>query len=148
MKEISSFLKKITLMTRKIYYLKYRFEKGLFLPKRLIFLIITSLIIITSFAQNNKTENNANTFPKRSDRLHTKLTYKITKVVNNTYGYNIFSNGKLLIHQTTIPGIPGMEGFKKKSAAEKVAKLIISKIAKGEIPPTITIEEMKKIKAI
>jgi len=138
MKEISSLLKKIILMIREIYHLKYR----------LIFLLVTSLIFIPSFAQNNNTENNANTFPKSSVRPHTKFTYKIIKVVNNTYCYNIFSNGVLLIHQTSIPGISGTEGFKKKSAAEKVAKLVISKIEKGEMPPSISIAELKQLKAI
>jgi hypothetical protein len=77
-----------------------------------------------------------------------KINYKIIPSINNTWGYDIFIDNKLKIHQTTIPGLPGSEGFKTKKTAEKVAKLVLDKINKGILPPTITIEELKKIKAI
>jgi hypothetical protein len=44
--------------------------------------------------------------------------------------------------------LPGNEGFKTKEAAAKVAELVISKMKKGEMPPSITIEELKAINAI
>ena len=44
--------------------------------------------------------------------------------------------------------MPGNEGFKTKADAEKVAQLVIDKIRKGEMPPTVTIKEMKKLKVI
>ena len=58
----------------------------------------------------------------------TQYTYVITPVTNNTWCYDIFQDEKLLIHQTSIPGIPGNVGFKTKSAAEKVALLVIEKL--------------------
>jgi len=58
------------------------------------------------------------------------------------------ADGRLMIHQSSAPGLPGNEGFKTKADAEKVAKLVISKIKKGEMPPTVSIEEMKKLKVI
>jgi hypothetical protein len=57
-------------------------------------------------------------------------------------------DGKLLIHQTTIPCLPGAEGFKFRPGAEKIAKLVIMKIQKGEMPPTVKIEELKKLKIL
>ena len=54
----------------------------------------------------------------------------------------------MLIHQPVIPGLPGNKGFKTKPDAEKVAKLVIEKIRKGQMPPTVTTEEMKKLKVI
>lgn len=51
-----------------------------------------------------------------------------------------------MIHQPAIPGIPGNEGFKTKEAAQKVADLVVNKIKKGEMPPSVTIEELKKLK--
>ena len=53
-----------------------------------------------------------------------------------------------MIHQTSAPGLPGNEGFKTKTDAEKVAQLVIDKIEKGEMPPTISIDEIKKLNAI
>jgi len=51
----------------------------------------------------------------------------------------------MLIHQASIPGIPGNDGFKAKSDAKKVALLVIEKLKKGEMPPTVTLDEMKKL---
>jgi hypothetical protein len=87
-------------------------------------------------------------FPKASQFAHTKLTYKITAAPNNTFGYDILADDRLMIRQASVPAMPGNEGFKTKAGAEKVAQLVIKKIQKGEMPPTVEIEEMKKIKAI
>ncbi len=65
-----------------------------------------------------------------------------------TFGYDIYSGGKLLIHQPTIPGLPGNSGFTNKKNAEDVAKLVIKKIKKGEMPPSVSVEELKKLNAI
>ena len=53
-----------------------------------------------------------------------------------------------MIHQTSAPALSGNEGFKTKEDASKVAALAIGKIRKGEMPPTISIDEMKKLKVI
>ena len=60
----------------------------------------------------------------------------------------MYADGRLIIHQNIIPAMPGNEGFKTKADASKVAQLVIGKIKKGEMPPTVTIEEMKKLKVI
>ena len=54
----------------------------------------------------------------------------------------------MMIHQPSAPGLPGNEGFKTKAAAQKVADLVIQKIKNGEMPPSITKEEMQKIGAL
>ena len=77
-----------------------------------------------------------------------KLSYKIIPSANHTSGYDIYNGAKLYVHQPTIPGMPGNTGFLKKESAEKVAKKVIGKIQKGEMPPSITIDEMKQIGVI
>ena len=79
---------------------------------------------------------------------NTKLTYTIIDAPIHTYGYDVLADDRLIIHQTSIPAMPGNEGFKTKADASKVAQLVISKIKEGEMPPTVTIEEMKKLKVI
>lgn len=76
------------------------------------------------------------------------LSYKIIPAANNTWGYDIYNNGKLFLHQPSIPALPGNNGFATKSSAEKVAKKVIEKINKGENPPTISVDEMKELGAI
>jgi hypothetical protein len=77
-----------------------------------------------------------------------KLTYTIINNADNTFGYDIYSDGRLKIHQPSVPAMPGNKGFATKAAAEKVAQLAIKKMAKGESLPTISREELKKLKAI
>lgn len=87
-------------------------------------------------------------FPDSKKMAATSLTYKVIEAAGKTYGYDIFSNSKLMIHQPSVPGMPGNSGFKTRQGAESVAQLVVKKIKNGEMPPTVTIEEMKKLKAI
>ena len=75
------------------------------------------------------------------------LTYKLIPGINNTWGYDILVNGRIRIHQPSVPGQPGNEGFKTKEKAEKVARLVIKKMKNGESLPSITAEELKQLKA-
>ena len=114
-----------------------------------LFLVIGFILISTIiFAQGKSASNPVASFPAASQFANTQFSYKIISAVNNTYCYDVLADGKILIHQPSIPGLPGNEGFKTKPDAEKVAKLIISKIKKGEMPPSVTLEELKKIKVL
>ena len=119
--------------------------------------IITCLVVIfmavcVNAQQQPKQENAAAQFLPieigTSAYANTKLTWKIIDAPNHTYGYDVLADDRLMIHQKSIPAMPGNEGFKTKTDASKVAQLVISKIKKGEMPPTVTIEEMKKLKVI
>lgn len=68
------------------------------------------------------------------------------KVVENAtggWGYDIYVDGKMSIHQPIIPGIPGNTPFKSKTDAETIGKLALEKFNQGNGLPTITIEELK-----
>ncbi|OQP50168.1 hypothetical protein A4D02_27445 [Niastella koreensis] len=72
--------------------------------------------------------------------------YKITKDPGNGYGYDIYVNGKLFVHQPFVPGLSGVKGFSRKSDARKVAILVVKKINLGIMPPTIKREELDSLK--
>lgn len=74
-----------------------------------------------------------------------QFSFTIINGLNSTYGYDIFVDGKLMVHQPTIPAVSGQNGFAKKKDAEKVAELVISKIKAGIMPPTVTKQEMEKL---
>ena len=95
-----------------------------------------------------QTDGSAANVPAASAYGDTKLTYKIIEASKHTYCYDVFADGRLMIHQTSAPALPGSEGFKTKEDATKVALLVIEKIKKGEMPPTISIDEMKQLKVI
>lgn len=73
------------------------------------------------------------------------IQFKIIDGINHSYGYDIYLHDRLLIHQPSMPCIQGNKGFSKKSDAKKVAVFVREKIRKGEMPPTITLQEMKKL---
>ena len=92
-----------------------------------------------------QSDSTAAKFPAATAYANTKLTYKIINATKHTYCYDVFANGRLMIHQTSAPALPGSQGFKTKEDATKVALLVIEKIKKGEMPPTISIDEIKKL---
>lgn len=116
---------------------------------RILFVILLCSFTSSAFCQLRKEKQETKTeFPKASQFQSSKLTYKIIHAAKKTWCYDIYAESRLMIHQPSVPAMPGNEGFKTKKGAESVAKLVIEKIRKGEMPPTVSIEEMKKVKAI
>ena len=76
------------------------------------------------------------------------ISYSVIDAEKSTYGYDIFINKKRYIHQLTIPGMSGNSGFSSKAGAEKTAKLVIEKIRRGEMPPTISRNELQHLHII
>lgn len=74
------------------------------------------------------------------------LMYQIIPAEANTFGYDILSDNKKLIHQPSRPGLAGNSGFKKKKDAEKVAKLVVYKLSHNIMPPTIEKKELDSLK--
>jgi hypothetical protein len=105
--------------------------------------LLSLLVHVSNAGEQQASANSATTHDSPS-----QLTYKIIDAPNHTYCYDVFADGRLTIHQSSVPALPGNEGFKTKEDATKVALLVIDKIRKGEMPPTITIDEMKKLNVI
>ena len=76
----------------------------------------------------------------------TQLKSMVIKADNNCYGYYLLADGQLLIEQKTIPAIPGNNGFISQAEAKRTADFAIKKLKQGEMPPTISVEELKKLK--
>ena len=87
-------------------------------------------------------------FPKGEVVKQAAFSYIIVPAPNNTFGYELFRDDKLFIRQMNIPGMLGMDGFKGKTAAERVAALVIQKLRAGEMPPTVTKAEMEALNAL
>ena len=75
-----------------------------------------------------------------------KITYKIFAAADSTFGYDIFMEGRRFIHQTSIPGVAGNKGFRRKQDAEKVAALVADKLNRNIMPPSVTKHEMDSLK--
>jgi Domain of unknown function (DUF4907) len=104
-----------------------------------------SLFLLFVFFSNSCKNLHNNSQKSLSDYTPV-LSYKIINASNNTYGYSIYADGKLIIHQPhSTPTIRGIDGFKSNERATKVANLVIQKIKKGQMPPIVTIDELKKL---
>jgi hypothetical protein len=73
------------------------------------------------------------------------LRFEVTTRPDNTFGYNILMDGRILIHQPHIPALPGNEGFREKEDAQKVAEFVIHKIRQNIFPPSITVQELDSL---
>jgi hypothetical protein len=115
-------------------------------------LILSCCSMTMLFAQapsaRGQPDRSAAKFPAATAYANTKLTYKIIEAPKHTWCYDVFADGRLMIHQTSAPALPGNEGFQTKDDAIKVALLVIDKIKKGEMPPTVSIDEMKQLSVI
>lgn len=104
-----------------------------------IFVLVFFLLVFGIKAQSKKTEvkqapsTNKNVQPPSTRFANNKITYKIISAANNTFCYDIFIDGKLMIHMPSLTGAANGEGFKTKAEAEKTAALLIKKIKNGEL---------------
>lgn len=80
----------------------------------------------------------------RNSYLNPNIQVKTYKGKNG-WGYDIYVNNKLLIHQPDIPALSGNRGFPTKTHAQRVAELVVDKIRKNILPPSITKQELKDI---
>lgn len=58
------------------------------------------------------------------------------------YGYDIYAGDKKLIHQTNIPGEPGVDGFISEAEATTIAEVVIEKLNAGGGFPTLSHDEL------
>ncbi|MBS3914997.1 MAG: DUF4907 domain-containing protein [Bacteroidetes bacterium] len=61
---------------------------------------------------------------------------------DSSYGYDIYQDSVKMIHQPHIPVLQGNRGFVSEIDAKRVGDLVIRKLNKGEIPPTIDSAEI------
>ena len=114
------------------------------------FLMLALMVVFYSSKGQSSDVYDSRVKDSRQDKTQEEIIYSFTimQSVNNTWYYDIFKDGRRFIHQTSIPGLPGNEGFKNKSDAEKVAQLVIAKLKKGEMPPSVTVDELEKMKIL
>ena len=74
-----------------------------------------------------------------------QYTFRTFQNPDKSFGYEIFKGKKKFIVQEHIPARPGNAGFKTAKDAEKVAKLVISKLERGISPPSVSEEELRAL---
>lgn len=64
------------------------------------------------------------------------------------WGYDIYQQDVLKIHQPHIPVIQGLKGFENATDAALVAKKVVEKLDAGMMPPTLTEQELIQLGVI
>ena len=132
---------RVAVSTRMITFSSYEKPPS---PERWIRFFMKLILPVLFFFLSIRLE--AQSEPPLSQTKPAPLIYKIITLPDGTFSYDIFTGDHRIIHQTSIPARPGNEGFRRKEDAEKVARLVIDKLNKHIIPPTITVHEMDSLK--
>ena len=128
----------------------YRMEPVNTMKTQRYLTLLLTVLMITAGVSVCAQERRPDTAPQPAAQFpaadaQAALTYRIIDAPNGTFGYDILSDGRLFVHQTNLPGLPGNEGCRTKADAEKLATFIIEKMKKGEMPPSVTPEELKEL---
>lgn len=83
--------------------------------------------------------------PKAKASVVDFITYRIFINPDSTYGYEVLKNGKVLVHQPTVPGRTPERGFVSRNDAAKTGRLAVTRVKKYEGPPQITEEDLKRM---
>ncbi|MEO6405406.1 MAG: DUF4907 domain-containing protein [Ferruginibacter sp.] len=71
-------------------------------------------------------------------------TVKTDKSIKG-FGYNIYKDDALYIHQPSIPAVEGNNGFSTEAKAKKAAVLVLYKIGHNIMPPSVTPQELDSL---
>lgn len=114
------------------------------MKKRINIFSVTVLLGISSpsYAQNS----NGVIYKNANARSEVFCNDTIQNSTYTGWGYNIYVDGKLFIHQPHIPALSGNKGFVSKTDADKTAQLVISKTQRNIIPPDIGLHELDSLK--
>ena len=82
---------------------------------------------------------------KKSEAPVPDFTITVFESVFGGYGYDILVNEKLMIHQPNIPAINANRGFPTRESARGVASLVVVKLKNNEMPPAVSVEEIRKV---
>ena len=61
------------------------------------------------------------------------------------YGYDLFVDGTLKVHQPHIPAIPGNRGFSSEEYAKQAGEFVAYKVKNNIMPPSVTPEELDSL---
>jgi hypothetical protein len=111
--------------------------------KRLFFLLPCLVVILATSLPS--TAQVAKGYPPQKDSIRVGAYVIKTIPVTHGFGYDIYVDNKLFIHQTSIPAVAGNNGFATKAEAENVAKKVIEKMQKGDALPTMSVTELKAL---
>ena len=94
--------------------------------------------------------NYKNEVPEESLKIinpfnNASLSFETFKMEGKGWGFDVYINGSLFIHQDEIPAPGVVKRYESEEDAVKAAGLIISKIKQNILPPLISVSELDSI---
>ena len=102
---------------------------------------IVAAMWLSASARAQTTQDKSNE-RKRKLKNYTVDTYKVDKM---GWGYDIYENDTLVIHQTRIPAIAEKACFKTQADAKKTGNLVAHKLDRMVFPPAISVSELDSL---
>ena len=113
-------------------------------PKNKLILIIVIILlvgIIVFFIFQIFMQKNIRISPY----ANSKIDIETFQNEDETWGYNIYLEGSLIIYQPNIPGASGLRGFETEELAYETAELVVAKLRESGELPSISEEELRDL---
>ncbi len=109
-----------------------------------------ALLILASCNNGDEATPDSNQIIKQDSNYAAPAVKQELKVVTNYvdsigWGYDVYVDGAMYIHQPHMPAVPGNKGFKTEEDARIAAGLVIYKLSMGISPPSITPDELDSL---
>ena len=117
-------------------------------------LLYLFLVFISCNSEHNITVATEYAIPDPASPIQENYVLKIKIFSNDTlkskikmtgFGYDIYRNNALYIHQPNIPAVAGNGGFSTAENAQKAANLVAYKIQNNILPPSISTQELDSL---
>lgn len=103
--------------------------------------------IVATYSQHQP----ANEPPRENPYANSKIEIRV--FANDTvrgskikgFGYDVYIDDKLYVHQPHVPAVSGNNGFNSKENARKAGEFIIYKIKNNIMPPSVSAKELDSL---
>jgi hypothetical protein len=137
-----------------LMFMQNRFTVLRFLKYSTLLLMLL-LISFSNFACGKKSSKamNIKTSGNVPDKVVTEeypddIKVKQFRNPDSTWGFTVYLNGKIYIHQQAVPGVQPASGFKSEQDAGKVSELIVKKIKNHSTSETVNQKELDSLGVI
>ncbi|MCE9540384.1 MAG: DUF4907 domain-containing protein [Bacteroidetes bacterium] len=129
-----------------------KFYRSVFLNFNFVLFFFTFLLFSSCDSPNHKNgsdpsqSNTGSSTSAPSNGMELKtFEVKDSKGISQGWGYDIYVNGKKIIHQPIMPAVPGNNSFKTENDAQKVGSFAVDKMLREGALPTILIKELDSL---
>ena len=119
----------------------------MYMKSKIIIIIVSIFLFVGCWFLWNKRAQTKEAFTIQEDNPYKDADIKAVVISseNNTFGYDIYMYDAVFVHQPSRPCLSGSIGFATEEDARKVAEFVIKKIHNNEMPPTVTMQELKEL---